>query len=166
MAKLGSINKITDNLSSVEKKIAEYLLKENLSSSALKKRFQDYYSKIELPTVQYKDGTDASPMILQWLLTVHEKIDYDETVPSFKKAEICTKANEVLKELDSTSFQAVLRDLAEKNLGLTGKSKNLKTLSAEDPEVLTAGRRPISRTHYSAVLQSFWYGSREILPLH
>ena len=134
IAKLGSMNTIVENLPPIERKITEYLMKESLSSSALEKRFHDYYSKINLPKVYYKNGKKVTPIVLQWLLSTHEqiKMEYYQpvTVPAYKKPGISLQASEIVESLDNTSFQYALRRLALKNLGIVGSSKkNVSCLS-------------------------------------
>ena len=128
LSKLGSTDTIIQDLPTAEKHITEILLQENISSADLEKQLQNYYSKIELPTVHYKDGSAASPLVLQWLLTTHERIEngYEvAVVPAYKEPGVTAQAAEIVKELDGVSFQSALRELASNYLGLSGKSKKM-----------------------------------------
>lgn len=110
-------------------KNADKLMKELKDSFLL----QEYYSLniSDLPPVKKQDGNEVPPIVLAYLLTMHEKLGkewrYDKPVPTplYEQPGPSPEAAEIISQLDASSLQAALLQLADQNLGQIGFSKKM-----------------------------------------
>ncbi|MBR6743655.1 MAG: leucine-rich repeat protein [Clostridia bacterium] len=111
----------------IERKLAEILKNEKISSEDLEKRLKLYYSLTpkSLPTVFCKDQSPAPAVAIVWLLTAHESIKREEVFADHPTPGIRPEAKTLLEELDPQSMQTALMRLADENLGLMGRSKKM-----------------------------------------
>jgi len=123
-------NETDSNLPVIEKAFKEIIDANSLTQKQIEDNLNTMMSlKLEdLPELKDTGGNTCNPFVLAWLLTVHEKIA-GTRVPyvtaSYEKPGICPTAAEILSLLDMKSLQSALLSLADKDLGISGRSKKM-----------------------------------------
>ena len=132
MAALKTSEGNADELPPAEKRFAEILAAQGTSRKNVMEKLKSYYSLTdrELPKISYTDGRDADPVVLAWLLQLHEKKSDDRWADpliyeAFDKPGVCPEAEEIIAYLDQETFQNALRELALNNLGAYGQGRKL-----------------------------------------
>ena len=131
--KLGTLASTDEAGDPLEKRILELMFREKLSRSDVAERLQEYYSLniSDLPPVKKQDGNEVPPIVLAYLLTMHEKLGkewrYEKPVPTplHEQPGPSPEAAEIISQLDASSLQAALLQLADQNLGQIGFSKKM-----------------------------------------
>ena len=126
-------SEVKTSLSESEKTVMEILQQEQKSMMSLTNAVKQFYG-LEvaiLPKVTCTDGAQAPESAMAYLLTAHEELQAQrwqgqpDVVAAYPSSGICEHAAEVLALLDQKSFQSALRTLADENLGLSGRSKQM-----------------------------------------
>ena len=132
MEKIGQQTELDENIPEPEKKALNLLKNKSISSKNAEDILKKYYglTPSDLPTVKYKDGTDASFLLIFYLLTAHETLKESvntkaEVVPAYPKPGISTEAQDILSYLDPKNLQEALLALSQKNLGISGHTKKM-----------------------------------------
>ncbi len=136
MARLN--NETVNTLSESEQVVADILQAEKKSILSLVGYLKESYGLelSDLPKVNFADGAQSPDYVMAYLLTAHEKLESDVyspsdgyslvIVPAYKTPGVCKNAQKVLALLDSKSLQNALLELANKILGLSGRSQSKK----------------------------------------
>ena len=132
MEKIGQQTEIDENIPEPEKKVLNLLKNKSIFSKNAEDILKKYYglTPSDLPTVKYKDGTDASFLLIFYLLTAHETLKESlntkaEVVPAYPKPGVSPEAQDILSYLDTKSLQDALLALSQKNLGISGHTKKM-----------------------------------------
>ena len=132
MKKLGCGVSSDENLPEAEKRVARTLMEREQTEKDLEKTLKGLYSLTfpELPELCGANGKALAPSVLAYLLTLHEELEehkwsQSDVVPAYEKAGLCPEAQELLALLDGGSLQKALVELADRNLGLSGRSKKM-----------------------------------------
>ena len=126
-------------LSDVEDLVARLLREEGKDAAAVSRAVEQLYGIKPLGLVTprklcCKDGSPVSAAVLAYLFTVHETLEdmtnvRDRTLPdvvaAYEAPGVCPHAAEVLALLDQESLQESLLALADRYLGLSGRSKKM-----------------------------------------
>ena len=128
-AKLRQSDSKAKELTETEKKLFAFMDSHKISVAEITQKLKDYYSLTpkDIPAVQDTEGKPAAELAMLYLLTAHETVSKydDEVVAQHKQPGISPEATEIISLLDPSSLQAALRELANKNLGITGRSKKM-----------------------------------------
>ena len=132
MEKIGQQTEIDENIPEPEKKVLGLLKAKSISSKNAEDILKKYYglTPSDLPNLKYKDGSDASFLLIFYLLTAHEKLKESantkaEVIPAYQKSGVSPEAQDILPYLDSKSLQDALLALSQKNLGISGHTKKM-----------------------------------------
>ena len=132
MEKIGQQTEIDENIPEPEKKVLGLLKAKSISSKNAEDNLKKYYSLTpsDLPNVKYKDGSDASFLLIFYLLTAHENLKESvntkaEVIPAYPKPGVSPEAQDILSYLDPKSLQDALLALSQKNLGISGYTKKM-----------------------------------------
>ncbi|MBO5700872.1 MAG: leucine-rich repeat protein [Clostridia bacterium] len=126
MEKLSCDIGVVESLPEAEQMIMNILLAKKLIPKDIEKKFKDFYSLTfsNLPELQDANGKVLNPIVLAYLLTIHEmQLEYLGVFADYKDPGLCPEAKEIVKLLDEQSLQRSLMKLADANLGLAGHSK-------------------------------------------
>ena len=128
MEAMGNEASIDKNLPAAEQIVLRLLADKDPKDRDMNAVLKKYYglTPADLFPVKYKEGQTVSSDVLIWLLTVH---DYPESstvmLASYNAPGICPEAEEVLAEIDSSSFMDFLHKMADKYLGQSGRNKKI-----------------------------------------
>ncbi len=129
---LGGTVTVDASLSPVGQKAMAALITDKQNAKDAEKRLKELYSLTlkDLPTLQSAQGAAVEPFAAAWLLTVHEVLEetpwgQPDVAASYEKSGLRPAAAEVAAMLDQNSLQAALLELADANLGMTGRSKKM-----------------------------------------
>lgn len=132
MEKIGQQTEIDENIPESEKKVLGLLKNKSIFSKNAEDILKKYYglTPSDLPTIQYKDGSEASFLLIFYLLTAHESLKESvntkaEVIPAYPKPGVSPEAQDILPYLDSKSLQDALLALSQKNLGISGHTKKM-----------------------------------------
>ena len=132
MEKIGQQTEIDENIPEPEKKVLNLLKNKSISSKNAEDFLKKYYglTPSDLPNLKYKDGSDASFLLIFYLLTAHEGLKESvnskaEVVPAYPKPGVSPEAQDILSYLDPKSLQDALLALSQKNLGISGHTKKM-----------------------------------------
>ena len=127
-AKLSEAGNKPKKLTEMEKKLFAFVETHKLSVAELTQKLKDYYSltAADIPPVQDIAGNPVEKFAMLYLLTAHETYDsYGDVIAQYKKPGVSPEAAEIVSLLDQASLQNALRELANRNLGMTGHSKKM-----------------------------------------
>ena len=131
MERMGKKTETASSLEKAEALVMNDLLSRKLSPKDLEAQLKDFYSLESLPSVKYRNGKKADPMVLMWLMVAHEKterrcgVGNPEVVAAYNKPGISPEAQKIIAELDPENFQSALIELAKENFTLKGRSKKM-----------------------------------------
>ena len=132
MEKLGGDVSVDETLPETEQVVARVLLERGQTVKDLEKKCKELYSLTfpDLPALRDAGGAELSPSVLAYLLTLHEKLEerswgQPDVIAAHEAPGLCDEAKSLLSMLDGTSVQQALLALADKNLGLSGRSKKM-----------------------------------------
>ncbi len=153
--KLGIITFEDEDRGPVEEKILS-----KISEDELFKKLKRFY-KLEpedLPKLKGTNRKELSPIVLAYLMTVHESFTHDIVYAKYKKSGICPEAADVLKDVTKKSVQDAMQSLV--SIGNIGYS------SYDEKNMLSF---PICRYADEAIMQKLssdcWlYGSDKYDP--
>ena len=134
MEKLSGEVHLDESLPQAEQRILSALAKRGQSTADLEKIFKEYYGLTfsELPSLLDTEGATLTPSVLAYLCTLHETMVKSswggiqpDVAAAYKTTGLCPEAQELVALIDGASLQRVLLALADKNLGLSGRSKKM-----------------------------------------
>lgn len=127
MAFLNENSDYQANSSLIEQKVMEILKEQSIPYNVPERNLNNYYGLDlnELPEVMDTEENVVSAMVLCWLLTVHESLEWGNTKEIYEKPGICDEAQDVIILLNSESFQQALIKLTDVHLGGMGKKSDL-----------------------------------------
>lgn len=115
----------------IEAAIQECLIQDKRSAREITNLLRQFYGLKPgaLPQLTCADGTWAKPLVLTYLLTVHEKAVKEQgaAVPAaaYHRPGVCGQAKRILALLDEERLQKAMRELAEQCLGQSRHSKKI-----------------------------------------
>ena len=122
--------KVDASLSPVGQKVMTALIAEKKNAKDAEKELKELYSLTlkDLPVLKSAQGTAVEPFAAAWLLTAHEAQEQTAragVVAECERPGLRPEAAEVVAMFDPAGLQAALLQLANANLGLTGRSKKM-----------------------------------------
>ena len=126
------MQKLTDepqeNLSDSEKQVLALIEKYKISANETTQLLKSYYrlTPKDIPDINGTDGNPMHPAIIHYLLTAHETTNQDgDIIAQYKIPAPSPEAAEMIALCDPDSLQTALRELADKNLEISGRSKKM-----------------------------------------
>lgn len=131
--KLGGKVDVDETLPEAEKKVMQFLLEKKENAKDLEKTLKSFYGITfsNLPELQNADGVKLDAVVLACLLVMHEELQtpywggQPDVVAGYIQPGLSPKAQEILALIDGESLKKTMIELADANLGLTGRSKKM-----------------------------------------
>ena len=136
MDRMAQCQPIVQPRSVMEETLMRLLQQEKKSVLSIASQLTEFYSikPADLPKLRCRNGSTADVSVLTYLLTVHEELGKNkenswqeqlDVLPAYEVPGVCPHAAEVLALLDQESLQESLLTLADRYLGLSGRSKKM-----------------------------------------